>query len=122
MYTQPDDKINDKLVVKLNKLNKTNDNEELSLTPVLLLHSQFGHAARARVLSAFLLHTYMSQDIFPTLAMIPAPPLASHPTLLCEVGPQHLVLLFDDDDDLLSPTLTVTYHGKRVYADIPSRG
>ena len=121
MYTQPDDKINDKLVVKLNKLNKTNDNEELSLTPVLLLHSQFGHAARARVLSAFLLLTYMSQDIFPTLAMIPAP-LASHPTLLCEVGPQHLVLLFDDDDDLLSPTLTVTYHGKRVYADIPSRG
>ena len=94
MYTQPDDKINDKLVVKLNKLNKTNDNEELSLTPVLLLHSQFGHAARARVLSAFLLLTYMSQDIFPTLAMIPAPPLASHPTLLCEVGPQHLVLLF----------------------------
>ena len=53
MYTQPDDKINDTLVAKLNKLNKTNDNEELSLTPVLLLHSQFGHAARARVLSAF---------------------------------------------------------------------
>ena len=63
---------------------------------MLLLHSQLGHAARARVLSAFLLLTYMSQDIFPTLAMIPAPPLASHPTLLCEVGPQHLVLLFKE--------------------------
>ena len=92
MYTQPDDKINDTLVAKLNKLNKTNDNEELSLTPVLLLHSQFSHAALAR--PAFLLHTYMSLDMFPTLAMIPAPPLASRPTLLCEVGPQHLVLLF----------------------------
>ncbi len=35
-------------------------------------------------------------DIFPTLAMIPAPPLASRPPLLCEVGPQHLVLLFKE--------------------------
>ena len=32
--------------------------------------------------------------MFPTLAMISAPPLASRPTLLCEVGPQHFVLLF----------------------------
>ena len=32
-------------------------------------------------------------DVFPTLALTPFPPLTSHPTLLCEVGPQHLVLL-----------------------------
>jgi len=44
MYTQYDDLIND----KLNKLNKTNNNGELSKAFVLLLQSQFGHAALAR--------------------------------------------------------------------------
>ena len=74
------------------------------------------------MLSAFLLLTYMSQDIFPTLAMIPAPPLASHPTLLCEVGPQHLVLLFDDDDDLLSPDLNRDLSRKEGLRGQPGRG
>jgi hypothetical protein len=45
------------------------------------------------VLSAPLLHTYISLDMFPTLAMSPTPPLASSSTPLCEVGLQHLVLL-----------------------------
>ena len=58
MYTQYDDLIND-------KLNKTNDTGELSLAPVPLLQSQFGHASLVRVLSVPLLHTYMSPGHVP---------------------------------------------------------
>ena len=46
-------------------------------------------AALVRVLCTPLLQTYM----FPTLSMSPASPLASRSTPLCEVGPQHLVML-----------------------------
>jgi hypothetical protein len=48
-----------------------------------------GHLATIR---ARHLHAYMSQDMFPALAIAPVLPLAPRPSLLCEVRPYHLVL------------------------------
>ena len=49
-----------------------------------------------RALRVLLLYAYMSQlNMFRPLAIDPVPPLASRPTLLCEIGPEHLVLFLN---------------------------
>jgi len=96
IYTKCNNLINDSLrnLTKKEKIKK-NYRESRKHSSFLILPSNTIWSARLvpHTLLASSSRVHVPLDVFPTFALAPFPPLTSCPSFLCEVGPQHFVLL-----------------------------
>ena len=92
IYTDYNNLIND----SLRNLIKRKTYRESRTQPsflTLLLNTIWSISLGPHTLFTSSSRVHVPLDVFPTLALAPFPPLTSCPSFLCEVGPQHLVLL-----------------------------